>query len=110
MSELRGVIDTTDAHIGQYDTCSEGVLVLPNIYTTTILVIGNMYRYIEKCLLGTKTPPGADFWLISQGIQGSQTDIFRSFDLFTSRHLILSGNCRIYGLDVFKYHTSHTEI
>ena len=41
-----------EARIGQYDKCLEGVLVLPNIWATTILVIGNMYRYIEKVPFG----------------------------------------------------------
>ena len=54
---LRGGINTVEARIGQYDKCSESILVLPNIFSTTILVIGNMYRYIEKAPFGdTKKP------------------------------------------------------
>ena len=52
----RNGIDIKDARIGQYDKCSEGVLLLPNILKTKILVIGNMYRYIGDCLLGVSKP------------------------------------------------------
>ena len=47
-ASVRGGIDTMEPHIRQYDKCLEVVLVLPNIWITTIFVTGNMYRYIGK--------------------------------------------------------------
>ena len=54
-----------EAHIRQYDTCLEVVLVLPNIWKTTIFVIGNMYRYIGKVSFrDQKASWSCEFWLI----------------------------------------------
>ena len=45
---IRALIDTDHAHIGQYDKCFTGILLIADICSITILVIGNMYRYIGK--------------------------------------------------------------
>ena len=49
--DLRSGINTASSHIGQYDTGWMDVLVLPISEQTTVLVLPNMYRNIEKLTL-----------------------------------------------------------
>ena len=88
-SAVRGGINSTEAHIGQYDECSEGVLlVLPNILKAKILVIGNMYRYVHEVPFSegnaSVVSGGADFWHILRETKAHRLNIFRILILYLS--------------------------